>query len=59
MLIHQEAYKHLPTFILKQDEEFRNLRSFGTDGENSLQRVFQKYAQVLLNSDVLFILKTI
>ena len=25
----------------------------------ALQRLFQKYAQVLLNSDVLFILKTI
>ena len=46
MLIHQEkikeAYKHLPTFILKQDEEFRNLRSFGTDGENSLAAAFSE-----------------
>ena len=46
MLIHQkkikETYKHLPTLILKQDEEFRNLRFFDTDGENSLAAAFSE-----------------
>ena len=46
ILIHQkkikETYKHLPTLIIKQDEEFRNLRSFDTDGENSLAAAFSE-----------------
>ena len=38
----KKTYKHLQTFILKQDEEFRNLLSFGTDNKNSLAAAFSE-----------------